>query len=125
MLGYATMGTNDLARSAKFYDAIAAITGAGRVFETDRVVTWGTPEKGAMIGVIKPHDEQPATGGNGTMFGLPVESEEQVQQIHAHALANGGSDEGPPGPRGEAFYAAYFRDPDGNKLVAYVPPKAP
>jgi len=51
---------------------------------------------------------------------MRCESEEQVHQIYEHALANGGSDEGPPGPRGEQFYAAYFRDPDGNKLLAYL-----
>lgn len=123
MLGYATMGTNDLERAAKFYDAIAAITGAERMFQTERVVTWGTPDKGALIGVITPLDEKPATGGNGTMFGLPVEREDQVNAIYDHALANGGKDEGPPGDRGNGFYAAYFRDPDGNKLVAYIPPK--
>jgi predicted lactoylglutathione lyase len=90
------------------------------MFETERMVAWGTPEKTAMMGVITPLDGAPATGGNGSMFGLPVEREEQVDAIYAHALANGGSDEGPPGPRGEQFYGAYFRDPDGNKLVAYV-----
>jgi catechol 2,3-dioxygenase-like lactoylglutathione lyase family enzyme len=123
MLGYATMGTNDLERAAKFYDTIASIAGVGRLFETDRVVAWGTREKGAMIGVIKPYDEKPATGGNGSMFGLVVENDEQVRKIYDHAMANGGSDEGPPGARG-AMYAAYFRDPDGNKLVAYVAPPA-
>jgi catechol 2,3-dioxygenase-like lactoylglutathione lyase family enzyme len=122
MLGYATMGTNDLERSAKFYDTIAEIIGAQRMFETDRVVTWGAPGK-AMIGVIKPLNGEPATGGNGSMFGLPVDTPEQVHRIYDHALANGGTDEGPPGPRGEAFYAAYFRDPDGNKLVAFHRPE--
>lgn len=120
MIGYVTLGTNDLARAAAFYDEIAKILGHSRMFETDRVVTWGTEGKGAMMGVITPYDEQPATGGNGSMFGLPVEREEQVHQIYDHALASGGKDEGPPGPRGEQFYGAYFRDPDGNKLVAYL-----
>ncbi|MXO60787.1 VOC family protein [Altererythrobacter salegens] len=122
MLGYATMGTNDLERAGKFYDVIAGIVGAQRAFETDRVITWSTPDKGAMIGVIKPLNGEPATGGNGSMFGIPVDSTDKVHQIYDHALANGGSDEGPPGPRGEAFYAAYFRDPDGNKLVAFFMP---
>ncbi len=122
MIGYVTMGTNDLERAAAFYDGIANILGHQRMFETDRVVTWGTEGKGAMMGVIKPYDERPATGGNGTMFGLPVEREEQVHAVYDFALANGGSDEGPPGPRGaeERFYGAYFRDPDGNKLVAFL-----
>jgi catechol 2,3-dioxygenase-like lactoylglutathione lyase family enzyme len=120
MIGYATIGTNDLARSKAFFEPIAAILGHSQMFETDRVCTWGTPGKGAMFGVIKPLDEKPATGGNGTMIGLSAETEEQVHQVYDHALANGGSDEGPPGPRGEAFYGAYFRDPDGNKLVVYL-----
>jgi catechol 2,3-dioxygenase-like lactoylglutathione lyase family enzyme len=120
MIGYVTLGTNDLARAAAFYDEIAKILGHSRMFETERMVAWGTPEKTAMMGVITPLDEQPASAGNGSMFGLPVEREEQVHQIYDHAMANGGSDEGPPGPRGEQFYAAYFRDPDGNKLLAYL-----
>ena len=120
MIGYVTLGTNDLARSAAFYDEIAKILGHSRMFETERMVAWGTPEKTPMMGVITPLNGEPATGGNGSMFGLPVEREEQVHQIYDHAMANGGSDEGPPGPRGEQFYAAYFRDPDGNKLLAYL-----
>ena len=120
MIGYVTLGTNDLARAAAFYDEIARILGHSRMFETERMVAWGTPGKTAMMGVITPLDEQPASGGNGSMFGLPVEREEQVHAIYDHAMANGGSDEGPPGPRGEQFYAAYFRDPDGNKLLAYL-----
>lgn len=120
MIGYVTLGTNDLARATAFYDEIARILGHSRMFETDRMTAWGTPEKTAMMGVITPLDGEPATGGNGSMFGLPVEREEQVHQIYDHAMANGGSDEGPPGPRGEQFYAAYFRDPDGNKVLAYL-----
>ena len=120
MIDYVTLGTNDLARAAAFYDEIARILGHVRMFETDRVVTWGTPGKGAMMGVITPLDGQPATHGNGSMFGIRVASEEQVHQVYDFALANGGSDEGPPGPRREPFYGAYFRDPDGNKLVAYL-----
>ena len=120
MLGYCTLGTNDLARSTEFFDAIAGILGQARVMESDRVVMWGTPGTGAVMGIIKPLNEQPATGGNGSMFGLLAQTEEQVHQVYDYALAHGGSDEGPPGPRGEQFYGAYFRDPDGNKLVVYV-----
>ena len=120
MIDYVTVGTNDLARAAAFYDTIAEILGHSRMFETERMVAWGTPGKTAMMGVITPLDGEPATRGNGSMFGLRVEREEQVHQIYDHALASGGIDEGPPGPRGETFYAAYFRDPDGNKLLAYL-----
>ena len=120
MIGYVTLGTNDLARSAAFYDEIAKILGHSRMFETERMVAWGTPEETPMMGVITPLNGEPATSGNGSMFGLPVQNEAQVHQIYDHAMANGGSDEGPPGPRGEQFYAAYFRDPDGNKVLAYL-----
>jgi len=119
MLGYCTLGTNDLEASADFYEPIAQILGHGRVMETDRAVMWGSPGQGAMFCLIKPFDEKQATGGNGTMFGFAANTDEQVDQIYNHALANGGSDEGPPGARSEQFYGAYFRDPAGNKLVAF------
>lgn len=120
MLGYCTLGTNDLAASAEFYEPIAKILGHSRVMANERNVMWGSPGKGAMFGIITPFDGEPATPGNGTMFGFHAETEEQVHQIYDHALANGGSDEGPPGPRGgDQFYGAYFRDPQGNKLVVY------
>jgi predicted lactoylglutathione lyase len=120
MLGYCTLGTNDLAASAEFYEPIAKILGHSRVMESERTVMWGSPGNGAMFVIITPFDGESATRGNGTMFGLQAETEEQVHQVYDHALANGGSDEGPPGPRGgEQFYGAYFRDRDGNKLVVY------
>jgi catechol 2,3-dioxygenase-like lactoylglutathione lyase family enzyme len=119
MLGYCTIGTNDLAKAGIFYDEIAKILGHGRVMENERVIMWGSPGKGAMLGLIKPRDEKPATVGNGSMFGFHADSEEQVNQVYDFALANGGSDEGPPGPRGDTFYGAYFRDPEGNKLVCF------
>ena len=119
MLGYCTVGTNDLEASAAFYDPIAQMLGHARILETDRTIAWGTPGKGAMFSVIKPRDEKEATVGNGTMWGLDAASDELVERIYNHAIANGGSDEGPPGERSEQFYAAYFRDPAGNKLLAY------
>ena len=119
MLGHCTLGTNDLNASAEFYDPIAQILGHGRVMETERAVMWGTPGKGAMFCIIKPLDEKEATVGNGTMFGFAADTDEQVDRIYEHALANGGSDEGPPGERSPQFYGAYFRDPAGHKLVAF------
>ena len=119
MIGYCTLGTNDVAASAEFYEPIAQMLGHARVFETERTVGWGTPGQGAMFCVIKPLDEKDATVGNGTMFGFAANSDAQVDEIYNYALANGGSDEGPPGARSEQFYGAYFRDPAGNKLVAF------
>ena len=120
MLGYVTLGTNDLERAAKFYDAIAAELGAKRMMEWPGAIAWGTPGGGAGIGLTQPFDGRPATVGNGVMAALEAKSVEQVHRLHEIALANGGTCEGPPGPRGDSFYAAYFRDPDGNKLNAFM-----
>ena len=123
MIGYVTLGTKDLARGASFYDAIAAELGTGRMMEGDGFIAWGTRGGGAGIGLMKPYDGRPASVGNGTMVALEAKDEAQVQRLHAIALANGGSDEGAPGLRGGGFYAAYFRDPDGNKLNAFTMPQ--
>ena len=121
MIGYVTLGTNDLPRAVKFYDAIAAEMGTGKMMESDEFIAWGTPGGGAGIGLTKPFDGKPATVGNGVMVALEASDKDQVHRLHAIALANGGSDEGAPGPRGDGgFYAGYFRDPDGNKLAAFI-----
>lgn len=119
MIGYVTLGTENLARAAAFYDAIAAELGAARMMESDKFIAWGQPGS-VGIGVGKPFDGKAASTGNGVMVALQAKDRAQVDRLHALALSNGGSDEGAPGPRGETFYAAYFRDPDGNKLNAFV-----
>ena len=120
MIGYVTVGTNDLPRAAKFYDAIAAELETPRMMEFDGFIAWGKPDGAAGIAATKPFDGETASVGNGVMVALEAKDKEQVQRIYDIALANGGTDEGPPGPRGEGFYAAYFRDPDGNKLNAFL-----
>jgi predicted lactoylglutathione lyase len=72
-----------------------------------------------MFSVMAPFDKKPATAGNGAMVALAAADPAQVQALHAKALALGGKDEDAPGPRGEGFYGAYFRDLDGNKLAAF------
>ncbi|HMK89496.1 MAG TPA: VOC family protein [Methylocystis sp.] len=120
MIGYVTLGTNDLARAAGFYDAIAAELGVSRMMETEQFIAWGAPGGGAGLGVTKPYDGRAATVGNGVMVALKAKDRAQVDRLHALALSLGGANEGAPGPRGENFYAAYFRDLDGNKLNAFV-----
>ena len=120
MIGYVTLGTNDLQRAAKFYDVIAGELGVGRMMEFDTFIAWGKPGGGAGIGLTKPFDGNAATVGNGVMAAFEAKDEAQVQRLYDLALANGGTCEGPPGPRGDSFYAGYFRDPDGNKLNAFV-----
>ena len=119
MIGYVTLGTNDLARAAKFYDALFAVIGAKRVLESDRFVSWGTGPTSPSLGVIKPYDGKPATAGNGTMVALALDSQEKVKALYEKAISLGAKDEGPPGIRWGTFYAAYFRDLDGNKLDAF------
>jgi catechol 2,3-dioxygenase-like lactoylglutathione lyase family enzyme len=121
MIGYVTLGTNDLARAAVFYDAVAAEMGVGRMMEFDGFIAWGTMGGAAGIGLTKPFDGNPASVGNGVMVALEAKDKDQVHRLHDIALAHGGSCEGPPGPRGDSgFYAGYFRDPDGNKLNAFI-----
>lgn len=120
MIGYVTVGTNDLSRAAQFYDALAAEMGVGRMMEFENFIAWGTPGGGAGIAATRPYDGQPATVGNGVMIALEARDNAHVDRLYAIAIAHGGTCEGPPGPRGETFYAGYFRDPDGNKLNAFV-----
>jgi predicted lactoylglutathione lyase len=121
MIGYVTLGTNDLQKSAAFYDQIAAELGIGRFMQSDSFIAWGSPDGGAGLGLTKPFDGKPMSVGNGVMVALAAADRAQVDRIYRLALSLGGSDEGPPGPRGEGgFYAAYFRDLDGNKLNAFV-----
>ncbi len=120
MIGYVTLGTNDLTRGAAFYDAIAAELGTARMMEWDGAIAWGTPGGGAGVALMKPFDGNAASVGNGVMVAFEAKDEAQVDRLHAIALEHGGSCEGAPGPRGDTSYAAYFRDPDGNKLNAFI-----
>jgi predicted lactoylglutathione lyase len=119
MIGYVTLGTNDLARASKFYDALLAEIGGKRQMESDRFVSWSTGQQGPGLGVIKPYDGKSATGGNGTMVALVVDSREKVDKLYNQAMKLGAKDEGPPGLRWGNFYVGYFRDLDGNKLNAF------
>ncbi|MBB5519418.1 VOC family protein [Amphiplicatus metriothermophilus] len=120
MIGYVTLGTNDLKKAAGFYDELVKELGARRVMEADTFVAWSTDMNAPAISVIKPYDGAPASVGNGTMVALAVDGPEKVKAVHAKALALGGKDEGAPGPRGDGgFYAAYFRDLDGNKINVF------
>ena len=120
MIGYVTLGTNDREKGAKFYDALCAELGVGRMMENEQFIAWGAPGGGAGIGLTAPFDGNAATVGNGVMVALEAKDQAQVDRLYRIALDNGGTDEGAPGDRGEGFYAGYFRDPDGNKLNAFV-----
>ncbi len=119
MIGYATLGTNNLEQAAGFYDALLALIGAKRQLTSPRGIGWGAAPDKPNLALMTPFDGKPATVGNGVMIGLAVASRDMVHQFHAKALELGGKDEGAAGPRGDGFYGAYFRDPDGNKLVVF------
>ena len=126
MIGYITLGTNDMARAAAFYDSLLAELGAKRLWDTERGIAWGASMDKPSLGLMKPYDGQPATRGNGTMVALVVKTPAQVDAIYRKALALGASDEGPAGPRGDGgFYCGYFRDLDGNKLNVFCMPSGP
>ena len=116
MIGYVTLGTNDLTRAAKFYDALLGELGAKRFMEYDTFIAWSVSPDKPGIGLTKPFDGKPATVGNGVMVALEAGSPAKVDALYRKALELGATDEGPVGPRGDNFYAGYFRDPDGNKL---------
>lgn len=120
MIGYVTLGTDDIPRAAAFYDKLLELFGAKRFMQSDRFVAWGVAPDKPMLGVIRPFDGKPASVGNGVMVALVVDSPEKVQAVHARALELGGKDGGAVGPRGDSgFYAGYFRDLDGNKLDVF------
>ncbi|MEM8771572.1 MAG: VOC family protein [Pseudomonadota bacterium] len=119
MIGYVTLGANDIAKSAKFYDALLGEMGAKRVMEADTFVAWAVDPSKPAISIIKPHNGDAASVGNGVMVAIPCEKPETVDKLYKKAIELGAVDEGPAGPRGDSFYAGYFRDLDGNKLNFY------
>lgn len=116
MIGYVTLGTDNLPRAAKFYDALLGELGAKRIMDFGTFIVWGVGRGKPGLALTKPYNGQPATVGNGVMVGLVADSPAKVDAMYRKAIELGGTDEGPPGPRGDGFYGAYFRDPDGNKL---------
>jgi len=127
IISHITLGTNDKARSAAFYDAVLGAIGFARLPKPpEKPLAYDKDGEMPTIYIYTPEDGRPATWGNGTHVAFVAETRDQVHRFHAQALEHGGSDEGQPGPRpqyGETYYAAYVRDPDGNKLqaVCYAP----
>lgn len=124
MIGYVTLGTNDLPRATAYYDALYQSIGVGRsMTEENYFVAWSPAIDVAGMAITKPFNKAPATVGNGTMVAVFLKTPEEVDAFHQKALDLGGTDEGQPGFRPEnadkGFYAGYFRDLDGNKLNAF------
>ena len=124
MIGYAMLGTNDLAKARAFYAPLVAMLGGAEhpVDGAHRRTFYAKGGARPMLAITEPVDGAPATVGNGSMLALPVATRAEVDALHAKALELGAADEGAPGVRGlsdPAFYGAYFRDLDGNKLCVY------
>lgn len=122
MLGYITLGTNDLDASARFYDSLFAEINVGRIMEGSEeqgFIVWAKDNESTGFSILKPYDGNPAQPGNGHMAAISAGTPEKVQALYHKALELGGTCEGKPGDRGGGFFAAYFRDLDGNKLNAY------
>ena len=123
MISYITIGASDIDRSGTFYDAVLHALGSARQWRQGDWIGYGPDPEHATVMICQPQNGQPAKAGNGIMVGLKAQTTEQVDAFHAAAMANGGTCEGPPGPRptfGEGYYLAYVRDPDGNKLSAFL-----
>ena len=127
MFSHIMIGSNDIARSKKFYDALFAAMG-GQSGTQDARGRLAYAHNGGRFMVSKPIDGKPATNANGGTIGFTMSSPEQAQAWHKAGVANGGTTiEDPPGVRQGAageIYLAYLRDPDGNKLVAVARPAA-
>tara|TARA_B100000965_G_C19298446_1_gene629046 strand:+ start:330 stop:713 length:384 start_codon:yes stop_codon:yes gene_type:complete len=119
VIGFVMVGTNDLEKSSKFYDAVLVHLGLKKITITERYIGYGHPsDDNVKFYITKPHDKETATFGNGTMVALSAETKEAVDKFHATALENGATDEGKPGIRSDENYYGYIRDLDGNKITA-------
>ena len=119
-IGFVMVGTNDLEKSSKFYDAILAHLGMKRIAITERYIGYGhsSEDSGVKFYITKPHNKENATAGNGTMVALAAETKDAVDKFHKTAIENGAVDEGAPGVRSDGNYYGYIRDFDGNKITA-------
>ena len=116
MIGYVTLGTNDMQAGSRFYDELLAEIGAKRFMDEESFIAWAVDPKQSAISITKPFNGEAASVGNGVMVAFAVETPAQVDALYNKAIELGATDEGGAGPRGEGFYAGYFRDLDGNKL---------
>jgi catechol 2,3-dioxygenase-like lactoylglutathione lyase family enzyme len=120
MLGYLTVGANDIPRSERFYTAVLAPLGYAKVEQEDGVAY--TLPDGPSVYVKKPFDGREATVGNGSMLAFRVPTHAELRALHSAGVAAGGTDEGAPGFRAQYsrnFFVAYLRDPVGNKLALF------
>ena len=117
---HVTLGTNNFDQAVAFYDAALGTLGInnlGKLHDTAMMYGKESPE----FVILTPSNGESASSANGGTLGFAASSRDTVHKFHEAGLANGGIDEGEPGPRSFApnAYASYLRDPDGNKITAY------
>jgi len=128
MIGYVTLGTDDLDRARSYYAELLGTIGGKELMRIDDetgFTMYGTGMDRPGIVVLKPFDKAAADPGNGNMIAIPFDAKDKVDAFHAKAIELGGSDEGAPDYRGDpefGYYFAYFRDPDGHKIAAFNVP---
>ena len=121
MIGYVTIGVNDMDKAKAFYTELLSDLGASVLMDIGRIAFIGTGMDAPMLSVCIPYNEDDPQPGNGNMVAISAPSKEKAEELYNKALALGGSCEGEPGQRiPDMFYGAYVRDPDGNKLAFYV-----
>lgn len=116
MIGYITLGSNNVEASGKFYDRIFELMGAKRIYSFENYIAWSAGEGEPFFSITSPYDGRRASTGNGSMIALRAPNQELVTKLYRAALELGAACEGPPGPRDGGFFCAYIRDLDGNKL---------
>ena len=121
MFSFVTLGTNNLKKSKQFYDDLLVSIDIVKAEENDNYI--GYAKKNNINNIefylMKPHNKEEATYGNGTMITFTATSKESVINTYNLALKLGAKDEGSPGPRHEEHFYAYFRDLDGNKICIF------
>lgn len=120
MIGYITLGSNELNAAGKFYDGLLAPLGASRAYTLDTMIAYGFGPQKPMLVITSPLNGGPATGGNGTMVALMAKDAEQVRAVHETGLKLGAECDGPPAIHAGQHYGGYLRDRDGNKLCVFV-----
>ena len=119
MIGYVTIGVNDMEKGKAFWTELLEPLGAQMLMDMGRIALLGTAPDQPMLAVCTPYDEGDPNPGNGNMVAFAAGSREKVDELYAKAIAMGATDEGPAGERMPTFYGGYFRDPDGNKAVFF------
>ncbi|GAA6177186.1 VOC family protein [Sulfitobacter pacificus] len=121
MIGYTTIGVSDMERAKTFYTDLFETQGAKVVIDMGRIAFLGTKRGEPMLAVCEPYNKEAPAPGNGNMIAFPVSTKEEVDTLHARAIALGATNDGAPGQRiPDRFYGAYAHDPDGNKICFFV-----